>query len=68
MATLLRLYPSLPGYHERRREKHGDLYFFVRTLGISGALIEARSLATGVICTLDRQYVEVADDGTELSG
>jgi hypothetical protein len=63
MTTLLRLHPSTHGYHERRRKEHGELYLLVRIFK-SGDLIEARSLATGVICTLDRDFVEAAPDGT----
>jgi hypothetical protein len=63
MTTLLRLHPSTHGYHERKREEHGELYLLVETHA-SGDLISARSLATGMLCLLDVDFVEAAPDGT----
>lgn len=42
---------QLDPYHTRRLEKHGAIYFVVREHA-DGYFYEAKSLATGVVCTL----------------
>lgn len=54
---LIRLTDRLDGYHRRRQEKHGYLYLRVRSFG-DGDFVEARSIATGVVCTFDRRFIE----------
>lgn len=80
---LVRLKEPLDLYHRRRTEKHGWLYTvevedIEGVLPISGIslkrysnLLEARSIATGVVCTLLPKYVETVDalqrpEGSEL--
>ena len=56
---LLRLKDALDEYHQQRADKHGWLYISVKNYRY---LHEARSLATGVICTLLSDYVEETAD------
>lgn len=55
---VLSLKDELDDYHEARAHKHGYLYFLVRKCGMLGDLYEAKSIATGHICTLEKRYVE----------
>lgn len=54
----------LDNYHQRRADKHGWLYVVVRDVypGTESHLIEARSVATGVVCTFVPIFVEDAPD------
>lgn len=75
---LIRLKDDLDDYHQRRADKHGWLYTIVRRRErgqIPGSrgfyrravyLYEARSVATGVVCTFAPEFVEEADDAPEL--
>ena len=49
------LKPYLDDYHQRRANKHGYIYIVNRKYG---PLYEARSIATGVLCTLDKRFLE----------
>ena len=51
-------------YHIRRLEKHGVIYFVVREFA-DGALYEAKSLATGAICTLQSSFCVEAEDAVQ---
>ena len=51
----------LDAYNQRRAEKHGYIYLAIRSFG-NGSLVEARSVATGALCTLDRRFIEEASD------
>lgn len=63
---LIRLKEPLDLYHQRRADKHGWIYFD-ESPEFSG-LVTARSMATGVICTFDKYYVELVDDDPQLQG
>ena len=60
---------ELNEYHQRRADKHGYIYYGLRWFGADymtgqrGALIEAKSLATGAVVTLYSLYVEEQADG-----
>ena len=45
-------------YHQRRKEIHGALYIVKRLTALP--LVEARSIATGVLLTLDAHELEKA--------
>lgn len=62
---LIRLVEHIDGYHKRRADAHGYLYIATRSFGL-GSLVEARSIATGALCTLDKRFIEEATDATEL--
>lgn len=51
---------GLNDYHYLRAERHGYLFVVHRAYG---PLVEARSLATGRVCTLDTTYLERTPDG-----
>ncbi len=58
---MLQLKKELDPYHQRRADKHGWLYVQVRPddeFNLFVGIYEARSIATGVVCTLDAAYVE----------
>lgn len=58
---MLQLKKELDSYHQRRADKHGWLYVQVRPHDETDRFIglyEARSIATGVVCTLDAAYIE----------
>jgi len=58
---LLSLKSNLDGYHQRRANKHGYLYYLHRVVGPSQAwpdVVEAKSLATGRVVTLLAPYFE----------
>lgn len=57
---LVRLRGSLDDYHQRRADKHGYLYLVKRKLGYG--LVEATSVASGVVCTFDTNYLEEEPD------
>jgi hypothetical protein len=57
---LIRLTDKLDTWHSRRAEKHGRLYVFLNRDRIVGDIIEAKSLATGVICTFEETFIEEA--------
>jgi len=71
---LVRLKDSLDEYHQQRADKHGWLYIvtnydtsrraimYQRELRRLEGFYEARSLATGVICTLLPEFVEEIAD------
>lgn len=68
---LLNLKLPLDGYHQRRAERHGYIYFLHRVIGPSQTwpdVVEGKSLATGRIVTLQAPYFEMkeVDDGEEL--
>lgn len=64
---LTRLKGTLDPYHQRRKDIHGSLYVVEKVFGSDSGLIEARSIATGVLLTLDRHTLEKApENGTEL--
>ena len=61
---LIRLKSRLDDYHQRRADKHGHLYVVVRHTEPDFPplnLYEAKSIATGVVCTLYPEYTEIAD-------
>ena len=61
---LARLKEPLDGYHQRRAERHGWLYI-VENLAerpYINTIYEARSVATGVVCTFRAECVELVDD------
>jgi hypothetical protein len=62
---LVQLKEPLNEYHKRRADRHGWLYIRVNK---RPDLIEARSLATGVVCTFLPEYVEVANALQEPEG
>ncbi len=65
---LARLKEPLDGYHQRRADKHGWLYVIQRlTEGRPYAkpIYEARSIATGVVCTFRPECLELIDDAHE---
>jgi hypothetical protein len=67
--TLILLKEPLDGYHHRRAEKHGWIYFVTHETDSEYPLLnlyEARSLATGVVCTLDPAFTEKVEDAEEL--
>lgn len=58
---LVQLKETLDPYHARRRDIHGVAYVVER---VTNGLIEARSVGTGVLLTLDETSLEkVAPDG-----
>ena len=60
---LVRLKDKLDPYHQRRADKHGYLYIVSeREREWMLRLYEARSIATGVVCTFDAGYVEEVPD------
>ena len=75
---LARLKEPLDGYHQRRADQHGFLYIIKNTAPRPygpaymdkdvGAVVrlkhvyEARSIATGVVCTFRAECVEFVDD------
>jgi hypothetical protein len=65
---LVQLNGPLDNYHKRRADKHGWLYIVDGPISPYRNLIEARSLATGVVCTLLPKYVEVANALQEPEG
>ena len=58
--ALVRLKEPLDFYHQRRADLHGWVYFD-QSPQFSG-LITARSVATGVVCTFTKEYVEFIED------
>lgn len=69
MMKMVRLKPEekLNAYHKRRLEKHGWLYFVVRedTGGGRSPMYEAKSVATGAICTLLPICCEELEDAVQ---
>lgn len=68
---LLSLKPELDGYHQRRANKHGYLYYLHHILGPSKAwpdVVEAKSLSTGRNVILMAPYFETkeVEDGPQL--
>jgi len=68
---LLSLKASLDGYHQRRANEHGYLYYLTRVIGPSKTwphMVEAKSLATGRIVTLVSPFFETkeVEDGPQL--
>lgn len=57
---LIQLKDRLDVYHQHRADKHGWLYWVVRVDEVTNSLYEARSIATGMVCTLDADYTEKA--------
>lgn len=55
---MVALQADLNPYHERRRDSHGSLYIVVRFSEPIGGIIEAKSIATGRVCTLQAAYLE----------
>lgn len=62
-SKLVQLADNLDGYHQRRADVHGYLYISIRSFGL-GSLVETKSIATGVLCTLDRRFLKDVDDAT----
>ena len=61
---LIRLKEPLDNYHQRRADAHGWLWVLTRRGdGEVPDFVEARSIATGVVCTLITFFTEEADDG-----
>ena len=67
--TLLHLKEPLDAYCERRADAHGYIYFLVRETGVhperTTHIYEARSLATGVVCTFRPVTMEKIEDASE---
>lgn len=61
MKKMVYLKESNNPYHQRRLEKHGAIYFVVWEFE-GGDLYKAKSLATGVVCTLHSRFCMEADD------
>ena len=62
---LARLKEPLDGYHQLRADKHGWLYLIenLTRRPLTGTNIyEARSIATGVVCTFRPECMELIDD------
>lgn len=56
----------LDEYHQRRADKHGYIYFVVKEFGtrirsLDPRLYEAKSLATGAVCTLESKFCDELD-------
>lgn len=67
MSSLLALRDedTLDDYHRARLHKHGRLYILLRKCGMFRDLYEAKSIATGVVCTLDKHHVEEIDHAAQ---
>jgi hypothetical protein len=68
---LLSLKTSLDGYHQRRANEHGYLYFLTRVIGPGKTwpdMVEAKSLSTGRTVTLVAPFFETkeVEDGPQL--
>lgn len=63
--VMLKPESQLDGYHLRRLQKHGPLYIVTRTFG--EFLHEAKSIATGAVCTLDCCQCEERPDAEEAA-
>lgn len=59
---IVHLKDGLDAYHQRRADEHGHFFKVVRVMNPNGKLYppmyEARSVATGVVCTLDQRFLE----------
>ena len=65
---LARLKEPLDGYHQRRADKHGWLYVIQGLTAVGPhpkPIYEARSIATGVVCTFRPECLELIDDAHE---
>lgn len=64
---LARLKEPLDSYHQRRADRHGMLYFIqnITPHRYFNTIYEARSVATGVVCTFRAECMELADDAPE---
>lgn len=78
---LARLKEPLDAYHQRRADKHGWIYFILKevskaqgpafmdpetkTMVRIGSLYEARSIATGVVCTFRTECMELLEDAVQ---
>jgi hypothetical protein len=61
---LLSLKTALDGYHQRRANEHGYLYYLSRIIGPSQSwpdVVEGKSLATGRVVTLMAPYFEAKE-------
>lgn len=67
MVKMLMLREELDDWHQRRADKHGRLYLPTRRLGWAQDLYEAKSVVTGVLCTLEKRFCEEAPDGEEAA-
>lgn len=61
---LARLREPMDSYHQRRADKHGYLYIVqaVAENPFRVGLYEARSIATGVVCTFRTECMELIGD------
>lgn len=65
---LARLKEPLDAYHQRRADKHGWIYFIenLNRRPLTGINIyEARSIATGVVCTFRTECMELLEDAVQ---
>ena len=69
---MIRLKPEekLDAYHKRRLEEHGWLYFGTKKIlervdDGRASLYEAKSVATGVLCTLLPSFCEELEDALQ---
>jgi hypothetical protein len=61
---LLSLKPVLDGYHQRRANEHGYLYYLTRVIGPGKTwpdMVEAKSLSTGHTVTLVAPFYEAKE-------
>jgi hypothetical protein len=65
MSGFVILNEDLDLYHQQRADKHGRLYKLVRRFGTADILLEARSVATGVVCTIDSRFTEKLSDAVQ---
>jgi hypothetical protein len=63
--SMVRLKDTLNEYHQKRADMHGYIYYILRkhawSMPDGSHMYEAKSLATGAICSLFSEYVEEAD-------
>lgn len=64
MKKMVYLRESSHPYHQRRLKKHGAIYFVVSEWA-GGHMYEAKSLATGAICTLQSSFCVEAKDAVQ---
>lgn len=64
MKKMVYLRESNNPHHQRMLKKHGAIYFVVSEWS-GGDLYEAKSLATGVVCTLHSRFCMEARDAVQ---